>query len=159
MQRVSDNERRLKEAGEWGERGLPQGSRLLEELREQARAAQSSAYAPYSGLRLGTALLASDGSIHRGCNVENASYGLTNCAERTAAFAGIAQGKSGFVVGVLVSSTEQPVLPCGACRQVLSELGADLRLACEGLDPSTVRWVSIAGLLPDAMGAEDLPER
>ena len=157
MPPVNDNRRRLDEADGWGELGLPQGSRLLEELRSHAREAQAHAHAPYSGLRLGTALLASDGTIHSGCNVENASFGLTICAERVAAFSGVGKGGRGFRCGVLVSSTERPVLPCGACRQVLFELGDDLRLACESRDGTEVRQVRVADLLPDAMGAEDLP--
>lgn len=91
------------------------------ELLEVAQQAAKNAYAPYSNYRVGAALLSKDGSISVGCNVENASYGLSNCAERTAVFSAVADGKRDFVALAIVAYGESIPLPCGACRQVLSE--------------------------------------
>lgn len=92
-----------------------------EELISAARRVLEQAYAPYSGYRVGAALLCEDGSIITGCNVENASYGLCNCAERTAVFSAIAAGKSGFKALAIAASGDASPMPCGACRQVLAE--------------------------------------
>ncbi|QHI68139.1 cytidine deaminase [Tichowtungia aerotolerans] len=91
------------------------------ELLETARAAARQAYAPYSGFKVGAALLCADGTVFTGCNIENASYGLTNCAERTAVFSAIAAGRRDFVAMAVVADGEGVPYPCGACRQVLSE--------------------------------------
>ena len=95
-----------------------------EELMNLAKEAQANAYAPYSNFKVGAALLLSDGNVIKGCNVENASYGLTNCAERTAMFAALAQGykKEDFKELAIFSSCNPPASPCGACRQVMVEL-------------------------------------
>ena len=95
-----------------------------EELMNLAKEAQANAYAPYSNFKVGAALLLKDGNVIKGCNVENASYGLTNCAERTAMFAALAQGykKEDFKELAIFSSCNPPASPCGACRQVMVEL-------------------------------------
>lgn len=95
-----------------------------EELMKYAKKAQENAYAPYSNYKVGAALLLNDGKVILGCNVENASYGLTNCAERTAMFSALAQGykKEDFVDLAIYSSSNPPASPCGACRQVMVEL-------------------------------------
>ena len=90
-------------------------------LVEAAWKARESAYAPYSNFAVGAALLAADGRIFQGCNVENISYGLTNCAERVATGAAIAAGARDFHAVVVVADTQVPISPCGACRQVLAE--------------------------------------
>jgi cytidine deaminase len=127
---------------------------VTDTLVEAARAAQLRAYAPYSKFRVGCALEAEDGRVFVGCNVENASYGLTICAERAAVCAAVAAGAHRFRRAVVVSDADPPAAPCGACRQVLSEFGRELRV--EGVSPAgTVSW-TIAELLPSAFGKEQL---
>lgn len=119
-----------------------------------ARNAQAKAYAPYSNFRVGAALEADDGTVFLGSNVENASYGLTICAERAAICAAVSAGARRFRRAVVVSDVDPPAAPCGACRQVLSEFGLDLPI--DGVGPrATVRW-RLADLLPSAFGPEQL---
>ena len=92
-----------------------------EALLEAAAKAARKAYAPYSNYQVGAALLCADGEVFTGCNVENASYGLTNCAERTAVFSAVAAGRKEWVALAVVAEGESMPYPCGACRQVLSE--------------------------------------
>ena len=123
-----------------------------QDLLALARAARDQAHAPYSGFAVGAAVLARDGRRFAGCNVENASYGLCNCAERTALFAAIAAGcKPGdFVALAVIADTAAPVSPCGACRQVLSELcGGDMPVLLANLKGDTAQ-TSVAALLPGA---------
>ena len=96
-----------------------------DELMAQAAAARDKAYAPYSNFRVGAAVLAADGRMFGGCNVENASYGLCNCAERTALFSAIAAGVAVNTIEriAVIGDTPRPISPCGACRQVMFELG------------------------------------
>ena len=130
----------------------------VEQLIAEARAAREKAYAPYSNFKVGAAVLTRDGKIYHGCNIENASYGLTNCAERTAFFSAIADGyKPGdFAQIAIVGDTEGPVSPCGACRQVILELGgADLVVILANLE-NAVDISSPAALLPGAFSNADL---
>lgn len=90
-------------------------------LIQAARDAMKHAHAPYSGYKVGAALLCEDGTVVTGCNVENASYGLTNCAERTAVFSAVAGGQTRFKAMAVAASGKPPPFPCGACRQVLAE--------------------------------------
>jgi cytidine deaminase len=119
-----------------------------------ARSAQSRAYAPYSHFKVGAALEATDGTVFLGCNVENASFGLTICAERAAICAAVTAGVKQFRRAVVVSDVDPPAAPCGACRQVLAEFGLDLPI--EGVGPKqTLRW-RLSDLLPAAFGPEQL---
>jgi cytidine deaminase len=127
---------------------------VTDTLVDAARAAQQQAYAPYSRFRVGCALEADDGRVFVGCNVENASYGLTICAERAAVCAAVAAGARRFRRAVVVSDADPPAAPCGACRQVLSEFGPDLRVDAVSAAGS-VTW-TIAQLLPAAFGKEQL---
>jgi cytidine deaminase len=127
---------------------------VTDALVEAARAVQQRAYAPYSRFRVGCALEADDGRVFVGCNVENASYGLTICAERAAVCAAVAAGARHLRRAVVVSDADPPAAPCGACRQVLSEFGRDLRV--DGVGPArSVSW-TMAELLPAAFGPEQL---
>jgi len=117
-------------------------------LLEAARAVQGRAYAPYSAYRVGAALEAEDGAIYSGCNVENASYGLTICAERTALGAAVSAGARRFRRLVVVSDSDPPASPCGACRQMLAEFGLDLEVRAVG--PAREQRWTLADLLPDA---------
>jgi cytidine deaminase len=127
---------------------------VADHLVEAARAAQQQAYCPYSNYRVGAALLAEDGRIFVGCNVENASYGLTVCAERSAVFTAVSAGARRFSRIVVATDSEPPGPPCGACRQVLAEFGAELEVESVGPKQSK-RW-RIGELLPDAFSKEIL---
>jgi cytidine deaminase len=114
-------------------------------LIELARRAQQHAHAPYSRFRVGAALETEDGTIFTGCNVENASYGLTVCAERAAVVAAVGAGQRRFR-RIAVAVDGPPVAPCGACRQVLAEFGTELEGWSAG-SAETTRWC-LADLLP-----------
>ena len=92
-----------------------------QKLMDCAIKARENAYSPYSHFAVGAALLCEDGTLFEGCNIENASYGLTNCAERTAIFKAVSEGHTKFKALAVVADTEGPCAPCGACRQVMAE--------------------------------------
>jgi len=117
-------------------------------LIEEAQEAMQRAYAPYSGFRVGAALLTSDNQIFTGCNVENASYGLTVCAERIAVFNAISSGASEFKALAVVSDGEGYCRPCGACRQVIREFGKNILIIMASND-GRYEAKSISELLPD----------
>lgn len=125
-------------------------------LVEAAWQARESAYAPYSNFAVGAALLANDGRIFLGCNVENISYGLTNCAERVAIGAAVAAGVRQFLAVAVVADTGVPISPCGACRQVLAEFGVPRVLLANRIERLEF---SLEQLLPRASsGILDRPE-
>lgn len=129
-----------------------------QELIAEANAARLLAYAPYSKFHVGAALLCHDGRVFRGCNVENAAYGLCNCAERTAFFSALAHGcKPGdFARLAVTGDTAEPISPCGACRQVMFELGGpDLPVVLTNLQ-NDIMEVTAGWLLPHGFGSSDL---
>jgi cytidine deaminase len=126
-----------------------------EALFEAAERARKAAHAPYSRFRVGVAVLATDGSVHAGCNVENASYGLTVCAERNALARMVVEGKKPLAVAILVAS-RKPTPPCGACRQVLSELCPPSLEVRSRTAAGKEQRFTVRGLLPHAFGPDDL---
>jgi cytidine deaminase len=124
------------------------------ELVARARAAMRHAHAPYSEFQVGAAIEAADGTIHVGCNVESASYGLTICAERMALGAAVAAGATALRRVVVTTEVDPPAAPCGACRQLLAEFGLDLEVIAVG--PGSERRWTLRQLLPDAFTRETL---
>jgi cytidine deaminase len=129
---------------------------VLDELKRRARDAAKHAYAPYSGFAVGAAVLTDGGEIHSSANVENASFGLSNCAERNAIFQAVAQGARKVEALAVYTPTAAVTTPCGACRQVLSEFGADAIIICCTDDDSRERRYALAELLPAAFGPASL---
>ena len=131
---------------------MPATPDAFDDLLALAREAREQAYAPYSNFKVGAALLTRDGRHFSGCNVENASYGLCNCAERTALFSAIAAGcrPGDFAAIAVIADTEQPVSPCGACRQVMSELCDDAMPVLLGNLSGGLQRSTVATLLPGA---------
>lgn len=125
-----------------------------ERLIEAAREVRARSYSPYSGFAVGAALLDSDGRVHTGTNVENASYGLTTCAERSAVSRAVAEGSRGFVAVAIVGPSGEPTMPCGSCRQILFEFAPDIEVIVEGSEAPDGR--PLRDLLPDAFGPLDL---
>lgn len=116
-------------------------------LVDAARRARAHALAPHSGFAVGAAIETEDGRVFTGCNIENASYGLTLCAERVAVFKALSEGARGFRRVAVVADTEAPTPPCGACRQILWEFGGDLEVILANLHAETGRH-QLAALLP-----------
>ena len=108
----------------------PAGTALV----EAARAARLHAHAPFSRFQVGAALLTKEGRVFTGCNVENATYGLTVCAERIAVWKAVSEGYRAFTRVAVVADTAEPTPPCGACRQILWELGGDLEVILANLE-------------------------
>ena len=127
-------------------------------LFERACAALDRAYAPYSNFRVGACLLAEDGRVFDGCNVENASYGATICAERTAVVKAVSEGARSFTA-IAVVGVETDAWPCGICRQVLNEFSADMRVVCGNARSGTFGAMKLSELLPMSFGAKDLNNR
>ncbi len=128
---------------------------LMLELINQAQAAYQQAYVPYSQYRVGSAVVFSSGKIYSGCNVENASYGLTVCAERNAIFQAVAQGERELKGIAIAVPTDTFPSPCGACRQVIREFAVDCPVVLvNGLGQT--RLTSLKTLLPDSFGPEFL---
>ena len=117
-----------------------------QKLMDCAIKARENAYSPYSHFAVGAALLCEDGTLYEGCNIENASYGLTNCAERTAIFKAVSEGHIKFKALAVVADTEGPCAPCGACRQVMAEF--KIPLIIMGNLMGNIKIVTIEELLP-----------
>ena len=128
---------------------------MSEALIAAATDARERAFAPYSKFRVGAALLAEDGTVVAGCNVESASYGLTMCAERVAIFKGVSDGRTRFRCVAVVADTEELTPPCGACRQLLWEFAPDAEVLLANLKGDVVKW-TVRDLIPGAFGAKQL---
>ena len=127
----------------------------IERAVAEAIRVRTNAYAPYSKFLVGAALVDADGNIYAGCNVENASYGLTNCAERAAVAMATAHGRRDIILCVVVTDTPHAASPCGACRQVLSECNPHVNVLCTTPRRDTL-WSTLDELLPRAFGPNDL---
>jgi len=137
--------------------GTQLSSKQQDELVAAAKLAYENAYAPYSNFRVGAAVLLETGEVFAGCNVENASYGLTNCAERTAIFSAISKlGPKRVKIRAIavVNDREVACAPCGACRQVISEFGPDADIFYLG--PNGIQRSSMRELLPNGFSSESL---
>ncbi|MER2457504.1 cytidine deaminase [Bacillus subtilis] len=127
-----------------------------QELITEALKARGMAYAPYSKFQVGAALLTKDGKVYRGCNIENAAYSMCNCAERTALFKAVSEGDTEFQMLAVAADTPGPVSPCGACRQVISELCTkDVIVVLTNLQ-GQIKEMTVEELLPGAFSSEDL---
>lgn len=124
------------------------------ELMKIARKARQNAYAPYSHFAVGAALLAESGRVYTGCNIENASYGLTCCAERNAIFAAVGAGERRFKMLAVAADSSEPVAPCGACRQVIAEFG--IPLVVMGNLKEAAKTMTAEELLPYGFGQESM---
>ena len=120
---------------------------MKNDLRKAAAQARLRAYAPYSGFLVGAALRLASGAVVSGCNVENISFGLTMCAERVCVGKAIEQGEKGFEALAIIADTKTPIVPCGACRQVLAEFAPALVITSWTLDGKNQEF-SLADLLP-----------
>ena len=128
---------------------------LRAKLIRTARKAAAAAYSPYSRFRVGAAVLAGSGKLYSGCNVENAAYGLCNCAERTAIFTAVAAGEDAITTVVVFTPTPTPTMPCGACRQVINEFGPNA-VVISVCDTDESIETTLPALLPGAFGPESL---
>ena len=126
----------------------------IKNLIDHAIVAREKTYSPYSHFGVGAALLCEDGAIYEGCNIENASYGLTNCAERTAIFKAVSEGHTKFKALAVVADTEGPCAPCGACRQVVAEF--KIPIIIMGNLMGNVKIVTIEELLPFSFSESEL---
>ncbi len=125
-----------------------------EELIEVAKEYRENAYVPYSKFKVGAAVLTKSGKVYGGCNIENASYPVTNCAERTAIFKAVSEGEKELVAIAVVADTEDPCSPCGACRQVMAEFRIP-KIIMTNLKGNT-KVVTLEELLPFAFSDKDL---
>lgn len=127
------------------------------ELIRQAKNAQQKAYVPYSNFPVGAALITKTGRIYTGCNIECASYGATNCAERTAIFKAISEGDKDIMAIAVVGAAKEYTFPCGICRQVIVEYGKDIKIIIAKTEED-YKIFSIEELLPHSFSSKDLKE-
>ncbi|MBE3553928.1 MAG: cytidine deaminase [Thermicanus sp.] len=130
-----------------------------EELIKKALEAREKAYVPYSKFPVGAALITKEGKIFTGCNIENAAFPVTCCAERTALFKAVSEGERSFEALAVVADTERPVSPCGSCRQALAELCPPEMPVYLANVKGEMETTDVASLLPGAFGAKDLVKR
>ncbi|MFN2363451.1 MAG: cytidine deaminase [Halarsenatibacteraceae bacterium] len=128
---------------------------IIEKLKQKAQEAREQAYVPYSEFPVGAALLTVNGNIYTGCNIENASFSLTNCAERTAIFKAVSAGETEFKAMAIVGDTPGPVSPCGACRQVMNEFSPEMGIHLYNLAEAK-EFTTAAELLPGFFSSEDM---
>ena len=129
----------------------------IQNLIDHAIVAREKTYSPYSHFGVGAALVCEDGSIYEGCNIENASFGLTNCAERTAIFKAVSEGRTKFKSLAVVADTEGPCAPCGACRQVMGEF--NIPIIIMGNLKGDIEVVSTEALLPFSFSSTDVIDK
>lgn len=127
---------------------LPMSKINEEELVEKALSAMKNAYVPYSKFPVGACAITADGKEITGCNIENASYGLTVCAERVTLFKAFSEGKKDIIALAVAGEVEEPISPCGACRQVISELAPQAVVYLSNRDGSKVKRMTVEELLP-----------
>jgi cytidine deaminase len=128
----------------------------VDQLIEEAKKAREKAYTPYSKFGVGAALLTKDGKVYHGCNIENAAFSMCNCAERSAMFNAFSEGDRDFKMLAVIADTARPCSPCGACRQVMSELcPSDMKVVLTNLK-GDIFETTVGELLPDAFTPEDL---
>lgn len=128
----------------------------VDQLIEEAKKAREKAYTPYSKFGVGAALLTKDGKVYHGCNIENAAFSMCNCAERSAMFNAFSEGDRDFTMLAVIADTARPCSPCGACRQVMSELcPSDMKVVLTNLK-GDIFETTVGELLPDAFTPEDL---
>jgi len=130
-------------------------SDIEDRLVQAARSARQNAHVPYSGFRVGAAVLADSGRVYTGCNVENASYGATICAERTAFVKAISEGERGFLGLAVCGDSPETVSPCGICRQFMAEFGLDMPITMAGEGDARIT-MTLRELLPLAFTSEDM---
>ena len=131
----------------------------LSELIQKAQEAKEKAYVPYSGFHVGAALLCKDGTIFTGCNIENAAYGPTNCAERTAIFKAVSEGYREFQVIAIISDSKELTSPCGVCRQVMAEFcDPDSFFIVVAESESDYEIRTLRKLLPEGFGSGNLAD-
>jgi cytidine deaminase len=134
------------------------GKKNFGPLVEAAKKAREHAYSPYSGVKIGAAALTSDGSVYTGANVENASYGLAMCAERTAIFKAVTSGAGMIVAIAVVGKSKDYTIPCGACRQVMVEFNPRMKILRRGVDGFSEDWIAM-DLLPEHFGPSGLKRK
>lgn len=127
-----------------------------QELVQFARKAREKAYVPYSKFKVGAALLSADGQVYTGCNIENAAYGPSNCAERTAIFKAVSEGTREFSALAVIADTDGPVTPCGVCRQVMAEFFAPETPVFLANMQGAITETTLEALLPGAFTSREL---
>lgn len=130
----------------------------LDELVRKAKEARKKAYSPYSRVRIGAAVMTRTGKVYSGCNIENSSYGLSNCAERTAIFKAVSEGERDIVAIAIVGESDDYTRPCGACRQVMVQFNPEMKVIRRGTD-GFASDTTARELLPHSFNPKGLSKR